>query len=127
MVPMAVMLGLIGITLLTIYATDPVKKQIMIMRYLRLGDYDDALLVHYKDMVNKLTETGSIREDNPTVSEVHDAVSVLLPDADKELFDSVQQAAFACQNTDRQTYITAKKRIKDMISGIRKQTKRTRK
>ena len=127
MVPMAVMLGLIGITLLTIYATDPVKKQIMIMRYLRLGDYDDALLVHYKDMVKKLTETGSIREDNPTVSEVHDAVSVLLPDADKELFDSVQQAAFACQNTDRQTYITAKKRIKDMISGIRKQTKRTRK
>ncbi len=77
--PFIIVVGVIIGTILLIWLCGLLRKRYRISSLLKAGDHDEALLIHYRDMLGSLRSCGLIEAPYPVVSEVMEALKAAAP------------------------------------------------
>ena len=105
LLPVIIVLGTVAFIIFAIEAFRALRWRYRLKRLIKAGNYNDALLMHYIKMLNKLRRKGLIEKTHPTVSETGDVLKgicdsagdgrVKSPDDIYKFADTILRAAYS--------------------------------
>ncbi|MCR4788073.1 MAG: transglutaminase-like domain-containing protein [Lachnospiraceae bacterium] len=131
--PLLLTAFIIAFIVSAVYIAGYLRFRSRIRKYLNEGDYDNAILAEYLRFLSSYRDKGIIKDDHPTISDVHASVKshilryneanedrkkkYLYPDTGKleNLFETVSFAAFNEKKTGEDSYVFVSTELKHLM------------